>query len=700
MARVNIGNHFGTWIDGGGGITYTNPEILKLYDGTYNNVAKVVPASGFPNCKAGYWTGGTFPVGIQAGTTALINNLDNRKFLANGIISQVAINGRNSGSGDLRLKFKAFRPDGIGGAAFVGESNWLIMPPEAELRTHDWYLTDPFSVEQNDWLAVYFASGSGTPVLSSPGQAPNSTPCIGNYIWGDVAWNVRVTDFIVEQYHAIIVPSGVVAYSSSYNVASIIVDLENNYKCRRLEVFIDKYANKDAIDIYTSDDGEEWLEWIDHKFYTRWDSVPDGNENITFLSTKGVVYASIEGAPRFYKIDVKASAASDRSVYEMYILNDDQYINFKPSDWDLMGGNWIGPRNGTLVLAGMTQVDLTTPCTKDGYIYGFQLFGKNTANQKLRFYVFRDRGLYLEMVDTSLTISEIPAMTSNQIIECALQYPIKVREGDYIGIYGHSALSISYDANATSSAPLTDPSNQGNGTIYSGITVNNSTTKTEDWTFTCTNADTPGQEEWTIVGSISLEQAAKALTGIQYTSDDSEIQFMIQSGSNPFRVDDKIYVSTVKQGITYITPYINVSDTPGTYIDKDEFTQVNNNLAIKVYQNIYTDQVWCADAEVGIPGEHETVRVYNLSAALAVPYVDITNIGDGADLIEISNDETNWYGRGDPNLPIKIKDRNNPAQFQILPGDYGNLYVRTNLESSQDAVKSSRVLIWWTQVIG
>jgi hypothetical protein len=701
MARLNIAKYFGTWSDGGGSDTILASEFLKMHDDDHDEVAKIVGAPALPSCFAGNWIGGAATVNCKNlnGYTfiMLLSDVVETWPIA-GVVRQVGFNGYNSGTEDGLWKVKAFRPDGYGNYDFVGESEYLTMPVRAEASVHEWFLDSPFTVNAGDVFAWYFQDNDAEPNFKYVGGGYATGP--GKYVTADVTYTVLEADFgqPTSGYYRF-EPTGIGASESSYETSVVHIDLAGNYRVSRLEVFMGKFVNKDMVKIETSDNDTDFLEWIDHKFYTRWDEVIDGNDPLTFNGTRGVVYANIDGAPRYYKITFYATCFNGKTIYEIVTLNEEIYLDYKPSDWDLTAGNWIGERAGSLESNNKTRVDFTEPVSKDGYIYGIQFYGRVESAQKLTFYAFRDKGTVLELIAFSETVDEVTVSGTNGVVNVTLRNPLKVKQGDFIAVKGASNLYMMYDANATSTSPWNDPSNSGTGGIVGGVTVNNSTTQTEDWTIECIDHSTPGGEEFSVTGTESGLQTASAFAGIQYTSDDSEVQFTIQN--NPpdyFVTGDKIYFSTVKQGTHWHINDIEITEQLGFYVQKTEFDQDDDyNIAFKTNQDIWTDEVWCNDADIGTAGEHETVRVYNKTGSEAEIFADICDT-ENKDLIQISADTTSWYDFGDAGLPVKLYDRENPGTYTIDADDYTYVYVRTNLDSGQDERKLARIMTYSTIV--
>ena len=520
----------------------------------------------------------------------------------------------------------------------------------------------------------------------------------GEYIYGDVTWSVQSGDFS-DHGGSTANPSSFRVTDTAVNNAILHIDLVDNYKCSRIEIYTDKYTEKDLVKIFTSINNSDWLEWDEHKYYSRWNSVTDGNDQVVFNGTRGVVYANINNAPRYYRVEFRTTCFSGKSINELVILNDEQYIDFKPSDFDLTAGNWIGSRSGTLSLSARTRVDLTEPCSKDGYIYGFQFYGRSEVSQKLTFYVMRDKGTVLEVVDVSTIIDNVEVESQNTTYTVVLKDPLKVKQGDYIAIRGLTNLYLMYDANSTATTPTNDPTNTGTGGITGGVTTTNATTKTENWTLECVNDSTPGQSIWNVTGSVSGLQVAQAYAGIEYTSVNAEVQFTIQNGGTAFVVGDKIYFETVKQGTHWHIPDASISGVIGQYISKDDFDQTQKyNLAFKIYQDIWTDEVWCDDADIGTAGNYEIIRVYNKSGSVAEAWFNIIDYGD-KELIQVSNDTVNWYSYNEAGLPLRIRNKDNPSLYEIQPDDYGKIYVRTNLSSGIDTRKDARIMAYWRVVI-
>jgi hypothetical protein len=699
MARLNLAREFGVWRDDGGHQFVTQDNIMLLKDGDIDEQAIVVNSIALPNCRGGTWAGGeyTYNIGsiVRNKTFIFDNAWDGYLFNAAGTIRQVGIMAYNSGSVPLVWKVKSLRDDGFGGLDFIGESDLLEIPIESEVRIHEWILSRPFNVNQGDRFAYWFKSDTGNLWLKTPLMISGYP---GKWTDGDITWSTRLADYGFHSGNSM-KPSGIMAVESAINTAVVHIDLVDQYRSKQIEIFTDKYSYKELVLIETSNNNVDWLEWVDHKFYTRWDSVPDGNDYYTFNGTKGVIYATIDGSPRFYRITLRASCFSNKTYFDICVLNDDSIVDFKPSDFDVTAGNWVGSRSGTISINNQTRVDLTEPFNKDGYVYAVQLYGRVEVEQKLRFYVLRDKGSALEIRAFSDSIDPVEVSATNQVITCTMQYPLKARQGDYLAVKGTSNFFLMYDANATSTTPLNDPSNYGNGVIMGGVTVTNETTKTENWILTVVDDSVPGQAIWEVEGSVSGVQASQAYTGIQYTSEDGEVQFTIQNGATGFRVNDKIYFETVRQGRHWYIPYTSITDQVGSYIPKDSFNQTYKyNIAMKVYQDIFTDEVWCDDADIGAVGDPETIRVYNKGTEAAEAWVNIVDIGD-KELVQISTDLVNWYGFQEAGLPIRIHNRINPLQYSIPAGDYGNVYVRTNLPSGIDEKKETRVMVYWKVTI-
>lgn len=71
------------------------------------------------------------------------------------------------------------------------------------------------------------------------------------------------------------------------------------------------------------------------------------------------------------------------------------------------------------------------------------------------------------------------------------------------------------------------------------------TSVTETWTIVCTDNAIEGSEVWSVTGSVSGLQTP-ATTGVAYTSDDSEISFIITAGDNAFAETDTITIEINK----------------------------------------------------------------------------------------------------------------------------------------------------------
>jgi len=698
MTRVNVAREFGIRSDGGGSEMFSTSELMGLFDLDYDENTKIIAAPAIPSCYGGVWTGGGYSHnidGMKGYTLIVVTSAPNtdRFFQADGVIRQVGMYGRNQGTASGYLKIKAFRADGIGGLDFVGETNELEIPVESEDRFHVWFPSSPLQVQAGDYLAYYFKPGSSSIYLRC---AVNSGGSPGLYNYGDITSACRVADFVAAGYT--FVPAGLMATDWAYNTAIVNIDMNGNYRMMRLEVFVDKYTNKELVKIEASNDNTDWLEYVDHKFYTRWSSVEDGNDLFMFNGTRGVVYANIDGAPRYLKVTMLVTCFSGRQITEICALNDPTFIDFKPSDMAMLGGNWIGQRSGTLALSGRTRIDLTEPINQDGYIYGVRVFGRLEVTRTWTFYVWRDKETYLELISTSES-QQIDVSGVNEITDFFLVDPMKAKVGDYLGVRGGSDAYIMYDANATATLPWGDPTNNGSGGIFGGVTVSNATTETESWTIECIDSSVPNGEEWTVTGTVSGLQASHAFTGVQYTSDNGEVQFTIQGDPpNYFTVGDKIYFDTIEQGSHWSIIDSSVTGVIGQQILKTSFQQDQNyNIAMRINQDIWTDEIWCNDAEIGAAGEAEIMRVYNKTTEYAEAYTSIEDQGD-KDLIEISVDGVNFFGYGDAGLPARIKDRHDPLEFRIAPNDYGEIWVRTNLPSGVDEERQARVLVWWSIV--
>lgn len=96
-------------------------------------------------------------------------------------------------------------------------------------------------------------------------------------------------------------------------------------------------------------------------------------------------------------------------------------------------------------------------------------------------------------------------------------------------------------ANATEPAAGT---NTGDGTC--GLVTVSVATLTEDWTITCTDDTTEGEEVWSVTGTVSGLQTATATTGVEYTSDNGEVSFTITAGDTAFAAGDEFTFSTVR----------------------------------------------------------------------------------------------------------------------------------------------------------
>jgi hypothetical protein len=700
MGRVNIAREFGILTDGNGSVEISGADLIKLTDNDYDEISKIVTAPAVPSCYAGFWTGNAYTQLLTSyynRTMIIADSPSNKLFSNNGLIRQVGITAKNTGTESGKFKIKAFRRDGVGGLDFIGESEILYIPIESDLRTHVYILSTPFNVLTGDVFAYYFYSNNAVITVGASFSGTSAGP--GWYSSGDISWSVRESDFSTHGGSApAFYITQLMATTYQMNEAIINIDLDGHYRTQRIEVFTDKYTNKELVKIETSNDQSDWLEYIDHKYYTRWATVEDGNDLITFNSTKGIVYAQAEGTPRFWRVTLLSSCFGSRSIYEVVILNDPQYIEFRPPDQDLIAGNWIGKRGSILSLNGRTRIDLTEPVSKDGYIYGIRIYGRSEIARAWTFYVFRDKGSYLELISTSAS-QAITASGIDGINDFYLITPMKARAGDYIGVKGETNSYIEYDANATATTPWGDPGNTGTGVISGSVIVSNDTTETEEWTLECISTPAPNGEEWKVTGSVSGEQSSSAWTGVQYTSDNTEVQFTIVGDApNYFIVGDKIYFDTIKQGDHWHILDSEVTGTIGQQIDKTEFTQSNKfNLAFRALQDIITDEIWCNDAEIGTVGEAEEFKVYNKTTDYAEAYVGISHAED-FNLIQVSIDNVNWYSYGEAGLPLRIKDRHNPSLYRIAPNDYGIVYVRTNLSSGVDSKRTARVLVYWSIV--
>ncbi len=99
------------------------------------------------------------------------------------------------------------------------------------------------------------------------------------------------------------------------------------------------------------------------------------------------------------------------------------------------------------------------------------------------------------------------------------------------------------------STAATDPggNNTGDGTIPQ-VRGRDHRTLSEVWTVACINADTPGQERWSVVGSVSGAQR-NAVSNRTYATDLRQVAFVLQSGTVPFAVgDDFTFTTTAATG--------------------------------------------------------------------------------------------------------------------------------------------------------
>jgi PKD repeat protein len=91
---------------------------------------------------------------------------------------------------------------------------------------------------------------------------------------------------------------------------------------------------------------------------------------------------------------------------------------------------------------------------------------------------------------------------------------------------------------AEASKPRGAIENAGDGELTL-IDVDTDISFFERWTIRCVSASPPGAEKWSVVGTISGEQVAQAVTGQDYTSDTGAVKFRIDAHTKPFAVGDE-----------------------------------------------------------------------------------------------------------------------------------------------------------------
>jgi len=86
--------------------------------------------------------------------------------------------------------------------------------------------------------------------------------------------------------------------------------------------------------------------------------------------------------------------------------------------------------------------------------------------------------------------------------------------------------------------------NTGDGSLT--VSALSPTTVVETFTVTCDNDDVEGAEVWSVTGSVTGGHA-NAVTGVEYTTNDGEVSFLIEASGTAFAATDEFTFGTFKR---------------------------------------------------------------------------------------------------------------------------------------------------------
>jgi len=156
----------------------------------------------------------------------------------------------------------------------------------------------------------------------------------------------------------------------------------------------------------------------------------------------------------------------------------------------------------------------------------FDLFG----GTRYQFFVDDDNEGYDGNGDLAPIKTKAPAVggVSRDFVEIDLS---QLNDGDYF-FYAKAIPAPGQDGvvDPLFSDTFVDSNNRGRGTVDDKV-VDQATALQELWTLTCVDDSIPGAETWEVEGQHSGVQANLATTGVNYSSDDNEVSFTINSSA-------------------------------------------------------------------------------------------------------------------------------------------------------------------------
>jgi len=451
------------------------------------------------------------------------------------------------------------------------------------------------------------------------------------------------------------------------------IEFDNFTYLSDIRVYCERLNDLSDLSVYLSDDDSSWLE-----FSTYNESLVDATANIyryDFELAQGAKYVKIEIS--------NGDVTRNISPAEIEILSDEDYILFKPSDFNVLAGNAVVARSNSVNVNNYIWIERTIPVSTNGYIYGIGMYAHVHESAIFEVFVLRDEGDYLNIIGRSMTESIEPHVGYYDY-SIKLATPLRVMAGDYIAIRGINDVDIAMDRVATATSPVAADDNVGSG-YMSDIILENELVDTEDWTVECIVGGGANVAKFRVTGSISGVQTAEVTSNIEYTNDNGAITFIIYyDAPNEWVVGDTFTFSTREYG-TVQRILSSLVDSDATRIYDADCITLRYNMAFAVDQNIYTTVNYLYESYVGITNEAEPVRVYNNTANVADIYCTIIKDDntDADDSIEISTDGSTWYGVG---TTLTLSN--------VAAGDYAYLYTRFHATDISAGDKTAKILCW------
>jgi len=280
-----------------------------------------------------------------------------------------------------------------------------------------------------------------------------------------------------------------------------------------------------------------------------------GSPQSIFLSSAALLVNGVDvGLVSQVKIDIKEQATEVMTDQLGKMPANDFYVGhvatgelmfdeFKASAFKL-----AFPQAELLVSGGTAQVDFGKPIGADYYSLAQKFVFLPTSddvNYKNRNFTFW-KGVFIG--ESSVEYGPDKKLVFKAKMKF---YPdVTQPNGLWLGFFGDPAAGTLVPASAGAAA--SGGGNVGDGTV-SGISVNNTFTKTETWTMTCIHAAV-NSGIFAVSGSVTGARG-NATVGSSYASNslfpaNSEILFTINDGATDFAIGDTFTIATVQANFT------------------------------------------------------------------------------------------------------------------------------------------------------